>query len=183
MQNTGIDIYVQQLKSKIDNERYNALKEMLEITNEKVVWFEKYKSEFINKLKDDNSYQRSIGMMILCNLAKNDSEKREFLGILPLLMELIDDEKFITQRQYLQNIWKVAVVNDEYKKRIAKQLEEEFLKCKHKKHYNLLRIDIISSLTEIMKAGNDDKIRLKISNLIEKEEDTKNRKKLLMIMK
>ena len=52
--------------------------------------------------------------MLLCNLAKND-KKHEFKSILNVLMPLIDDEKFITQRQYLQNIWKVAIVEKEIK--------------------------------------------------------------------
>jgi hypothetical protein len=174
---TGIDIFMEQLRSKSDDERYNAFQEMLKITDEKVTWFNQYKDELIKKLKDNNSYQRSIGIMLLCNLAKNDTAEKEYKNILNNLLPFIDDEKFITQRQYIQNIWKVAVVDKEYSKVIVKQLKDEFGRCTSKKHYNLLRIDIITSLVSIMNKGNDTGIKNVIEMLIESENDPKNKKK------
>ena len=178
----GIDIFMEQLKSKSDDERYSAFQEMLKITDEKVTWFNQYKDELIRKLRDDNSYQRSIGTMLLCNLAKNDTAKKDYKEILKDLLPIIDDEKFITQRQYIQNIWKVAIVDKEYRETIVKQLEEEFSKCIRKKHYNLLRSDIITSLVNIMNDGNDTGIKEMVERLIASENDPKSKKKYQSII-
>jgi len=178
----GIDIYMQHLRSKDDSERYTALQEMLKITEDKVPWFDQYKDELIEKLHDSNSYQRSIGMMLLCNLAQNNDSNKEYRKILETLLPMINDEKFITQRQYIQNIWKVALADSKYKNKIVKQLQNEFIECTKKKHYNLLRLDIVTSLKNIMKGTNDLKMNDIINELIEKEEDQKNRKALLKII-
>ena len=173
---------IEMLSLKDDIARYSAFQEMLNITEEKVDWFDQYKKVFIEKLSDKNSYQRSIGAMLLCNLAKN-AKKHEFKNILNVLMPLIDDEKFITQRQYLQNIWKVAIVDKEYKDRIVKQLEKEFKECTSKKHYNLLRLDIFSSMIHIMKHEENESIRNIIGEMINYETDEKSKKNYLKMLK
>ena len=182
MKSKGIDIYIDNLGSKDDNIRYNALQEILKITEQPVEWFEEYYKIFVDKLDSDNSYQRSIGMMVLCNLVKNES-KNEYKEILPKIMKLVDDEKFITERQYLQNIWKIAVHESKYKVKIVKQLEIEYGECEKKKHYNLLRLDIIVSMYNISKKENDKELLDRIKRLIEKENDVKNRKKYQSVIK
>jgi len=179
----GIDIFMNQLNSKEDSERYNALQELLRITEKKVMWFSQYKDELIEKLNDQNSYQRSIGAMLLCNLAKNDDGKKEYEDILDHLLPLIDDEKFITQRQCIQNIWKIAVVDEACKEAIVSRLQSEFSNCIGKKHCNLLRIDIISSLANIAKDGNDGEIMKMIERLVGSEDDPKSKKKYEIILK
>jgi hypothetical protein len=174
---SGIDLYMEQLVSKDDGERYNALQEMLKITEQEVPWFEQYKDILISMLKNENSYHRSIAAMLLSNLAKNDKGHSEYKKILPLMMKLIDDEKFITQRQYIQCIWKVALVDKNYKEIIVSQLKNEFQKCISKKHYNLIQLDVISSLGKIIKETDDGKLREAVIELIESETDTKNKKK------
>jgi hypothetical protein len=182
MENDFIQDQIEQLESKIDSERYVALQYILKLTDEKVGWFEDYIGVFVNKLEDKNSYQRTIGMLILCNLAKNETEKQEYKKILSKIMKLINDEKFITERQYIQNVWKIAVENDEYKDLIIKQMEEEFVQCVEKKHYNLIRQDIIQCLKAINKTEENTEINKKIKELIEKEEDIKNKKKYMEIL-
>lgn len=75
MDTNGLEIYLQQRNSKNDGERYSAFLEMSAITEEKVDWCWKYIGEFKKKLDDENSYQRSIGTMMLCNLAKNETSR------------------------------------------------------------------------------------------------------------
>jgi hypothetical protein len=179
---TDITTLIEMLSLKDDTARYSAFQEMLSLTENKVDWFDQYKKVFIEKLSDENSYQRSIGAMLLCNLAKND-KNQEFKSILNVLMPLINDEKFITQRQYLQNIWKVAIVDKEYKYIIVKQLEKEFKECTLKKHYNLLRLDIFSSMIQIMKYDDSTSIRNIIGEMINYETDEKSKKNYLKILK
>lgn len=178
----GIEIFFNQLESKDDGERYNALQELLKITEEKVSWLDDYLDILLGKLRSENSYQRSIGMMILCNCAKSETAKKEYKKIIPLLMPTINDEKFITQRQYIQNIWKIAVVDQAYKKKIVDQLKVEYSCCINKPHYNLLRQDIIQSLMNIFKTMNDESIKQLTIDLIDKEEDLKNKKRYLKIL-
>ena len=176
-----VNTLIEMLSLKDDTARYSAFQEMLKITEAKVEWFDQYKKVFVDKLSDENSYQRSIGVMLLCNLAKND-KKHAFKSILNILMPLIDDDKFITQRQYIQNIWKVAIVEKEYKDIIVKQLEKEFNNCITKKHYNLLRLDILSSMINIMDYERSEDIRNIIGEMINNETDEKSKKKYLKML-
>lgn len=173
----GIDLLMERLKSAKDDERYSALTELLAITEGKVPWFDEYREELAAKLADENSYQRSIGAMLLANLAKSEGKKGEFGKLLPGLMRLVDDEKFITERQYLQSVWKVALVDPAYKKKIVAQLEAEFAASAAKKHANLLRLDIVTSLSRIMAGTGEAGMRREIEALIAAEKDEKERKK------
>jgi hypothetical protein len=173
----GIDILMERLKSAKDDERYSALTELLAITEEKVPWFAEYREELAAKLADANSYQRSIGAMLLANLAKSEGKKGEFGKLLPALMGLVDDEKFITERQYLQSVWKVALVDPAYEKQIVAQLRAEFAACAAKKHANLLRLDIVAGLAKIMAGTGEAGMRPEIEALIATEEGEKERTK------
>ena len=178
---TNINILMEMLSLKDDTARYSAFQELLTITDSPVPWFDQYRSLLMEKLSDENSYQRSIGLMLLCNLAKNDTH-HEYRQILDLLMPLINDEKFITERQYLQSIWKVAIVNEEYSKRIVPQLEKEFYDCLSKKHSNLLRQDIIESMIKILEKMPTQEIKDTIGKMIEDEQDEKSKKKYIKML-
>lgn len=178
---TNIDVLMEMLSLKDDTARYGAFQELLKITNTPVAWFDQYRAILIEKLSDENSYQRSIGLMLLCNLAKSDTY-HEYRQIVDLLMPLINDEKFITERQYLQNIWKVAIVNEEYQRRIVPQLEKEFYACLSKKHFNLLRQDIIESMIKILEKIPTQEIKDSIGKIIEDEQDEKSKKKYIKML-
>jgi hypothetical protein len=180
--NADIKMLMEKLRLKDDAERYHALQEILALTEKKVDWFAQYKDELLAKLTDQNSYQRSIGLMLLCNLAKND-QNNEFKAILQALHPLLNDEKFITQRQYIQNVWKIAIVNSIYEKIIITQLAEEFQTCLTKKHHNLLRMDITASLNNIMQANQNEDLKNVMMELINTEMDAKNKKKYLKILR
>ena len=59
-------------ESKDNKIRFAAFTKLLEITDTRVDWFSDVFDDLSNRLESDNSYQRSIGMMLLCNLAKSD---------------------------------------------------------------------------------------------------------------
>jgi hypothetical protein len=179
--NTNIAEIMEKLSSSEDKVRFPAFQEMQRISEEKVDWFSEYKDQLIAKLASENSFQRNIGIILLCNLAKNDANK-EYNAFLDVLMPEIDDEKFITQRQYLQNIWKVAVVDPAYEERIVHQLVKEFEDCTHKDHLNLLRLDIITSLCNIMNTLQKEYIKEIIVELIDVETDEKSKKKYKKIL-
>jgi len=168
--------------SKEGKERLKALNQLLKITENKVEWFEEKYDELVEKLNNENSYQRSIGIMLLCNLAKSDKNDK-ILSILPEIISHTRDEKFITARQCIQNIWKIAITNPQSGMEIMNHLKEQYMSCKNDKHYNLIRQDIIQSLYTIYCHNINEDLKADILNLIEREEDEKYKKKYLQIVK
>jgi hypothetical protein len=98
------------------------------------------------------------------------------------LLKHTRDEKFITSRQCLQNIWKIALVNPVLKEKVVTHLEEQYITCKEDKHYNLIREDIIQSLKNIYDGYKDPSLLETIKKLIQSETDLKYRKKLELIV-
>src|SRR5512133_1945484 len=102
--NNTIKKHIENLASKDDKIRLEALQSLLKVTESKVDWGYEVWDLLFEKLGHENSYQRSIGILLLCNLAKSDGENR--LGVcLDRLLAHTRDEKFITSRQCIQNIW------------------------------------------------------------------------------
>lgn len=163
-------------KLKDNKIRLNALNVLLEKTEKKIDWFDEVFDDLKSRLKSDNSYQRSIGMMLLCNLSKSDN--KQYIDIvLSDLLKLLKDEKFITRRQTIQNIWKIAIEKEKLQKKIIESLLEKFNECLFEEHYNLVRQDIISSLYAIYQNNSVSCPISLIEDLIEAEEDMKLRKK------
>jgi hypothetical protein len=76
---------------------------------------------FRSKLKSDNSYQRSIGLMLIAENAKWDAENRMDAGIDEYL-SLLNDEKPITVRQCVRSLGKIAAYKPGLRKTIADRL-------------------------------------------------------------
>jgi len=174
MDNTTQKIFID-LKSSDDKIRLIALQSALNITENKVNWVYEVWGDLIDKLDNENSYQRSIGIMLLCNLAKSDAEKRIQKDLKTILKHTKDD-KFITSRQCLQNIWKIASACIETKEPIIKHLKMRFTECSAEKHSNLLRLDIIQSIYKLYRVSGDKKLIEIMTNLIEEEKEEKYRK-------
>jgi HEAT repeat protein len=170
------------LGSSDDKIRLNALKTILGITEKKVDWIYEVWDGLVDKLDDENSYQRSIAIMVLCNLAKSDSENRLAVSLQRLLGHT-SDEKFITSRQCLQNIWKLAATSSRTREIVLDHLEKQFEGCAEEKHYNLLRQDIIQALRLIYDMGKDDSILVRAKELAKIEHEDKYRKKYEAILK
>jgi len=171
-----IEKLLNETKLKDNKIRLKALNGLLDITEKKVDWLDEVFEDLTSRLKSDNSYQRSIGMMLLSNLSKSDNENHLKI-VLPDLLKLLQDEKFITCRQTIQNIWKIAIEKENLQKKIIESLIGKFNKCLFEKHYNLIRQDIISSLFLIHQKNSNSCPMSLIDDLIEAEEDVKFRKK------
>jgi uncharacterized membrane-anchored protein YjiN (DUF445 family) len=136
----------------------------------------------VEKLYSENSFQRSIGIMLLCNLAKSDSEDR-LKTVLERLLSHTKDEKFITSRQCIQHIWKAAGTTKPNRGKVLKHLEKRFVECAAEKHSNLLRQDIIQAIVALSKHEKDEALSSRALALIAKEPDAKNRKKYEALLK
>jgi hypothetical protein len=173
---------VENLASTDDKIRMDALQDLLKVTESKVDWVYEVWDHLLEKLDNKNSYQRSIAVKLLCNLAKSDVENR--LGIsLDRLLAHTKDEKFITSRQCIQSIWKIATTNKPNREKVLKHLEKRFVECANEKHYNLLRQDIIQSMVLLYKEEKKDVLLVKVRTLIAKEQDMKYRKQYEALLK
>lgn len=178
-----IDFLFENLASNDDKLRYAAFKEILELTEKKVKWIYDKFYLLTEKLSSENSYQRSIGFMVLANLCKSDDENR-IQPLLPVLLKQLNDEKFITSRQSIQAVWKFALNNEAMKSFVLKSLGNEFYDNRHlSTHGNLIKQDIIGSIKLIADNANDVKILSLISDLITEENDPKLQKVLKKIAK
>jgi hypothetical protein len=180
--NKSIEKHMANLASLDDKVRLDALQTMLKMTESKVDWIYDIWDRLVEKLDDENSYQRSIGIMLLCNLAKSDTEDR-LKTILDRLLVHTKDAKFITSRQCIQNIWKAAATTKSNREKVVRHLERRFVECADEKHSNLLRQDMIQSMVLLSKHENDAGLLLKVQALIAKEPDVKNRKKYEALLK
>jgi len=164
------------LRSSDNAVRMNALQKVLALTESRVDWIYEVWEDLFQKLNHKNSFQRSIAIMVLCNLAKSDGENR-LNSSLNLLLEHTRDEKFITSRQCIQNIWKIALTNDQARETILDHFEQRFRECATEKHYNLIRQDILQSMVSIWRQDKDDTILSRARELLAEEKDMKYRKK------
>lgn len=109
------------------------------------------------KLKDRNSYQRSIGIMLIAENAKWDS-KNKTEDSLDDCMELLRDEKPITVRQSIQALGKIAEAVPNLNERIADMLMSiNMAEVKETMRKSIL-LDILNVLAFIRKSLKNDKI-------------------------
>ncbi len=180
--NKEVKDYIDNLSSIDDTIRYAALQAILKMTDDKVDWVYDVWNDLLVKLDDENSYQRSIGILVLCNLAKSDYEHRMERCIQHLLAHT-RDEKFITSRQCIQNIWKVAASNNCAREVILNHLVEQFAECAGENHYNLIRLDIIQSIRHLYDYEQDNSLLVKAKEMANSEKEEKYRKKYNAILK
>jgi hypothetical protein len=180
--NKTIQQHIEHLASTDDKLRMDAMQSLMNATESKVDWVYEAWDILIEKLDDENSHQRSIGVMLLCNLAKSDSQDR-LKHVLDQLLSHTKDEKFITSRQCIQHIWKAAVSTKSNREKVLKHLEMRFMECAAEKHSNLLRQDIIQSMVALSKHEKDEALLSKAQALIAKESDAKYRKQYGALLK
>ena len=180
--NREIKQHIEHLASTDDKLRLDALQTLLTMTEIKVDWVYEVWDLLLEKLESENSYQRSIGILLLCNLAKSDSEDR-MSSTLDRLLVHTRDEKFITSRQCLQNIWKVAAADQVNREKVLKHIEKRFAECAGEKHYNLLRQDILQSMLSLYKCEGDDRLFVRAQTLIDQEQKAKYRKQYEALVK
>ncbi len=170
------------LSDKNDKIRFPSFKKLCEITEKKVKWIYDKWFLLVEKTNSNNSFQRSIGLTLLANLAKSDYENR-LEKIIDEYLNHFEDEKFITARQCIQNAWKIAIANKRLTGKIISHLEQSYSEnIHHKTHANLIKQDIIDSLIKINKLTGDKKAATAVQSLIEDESDIKLKKVLQKIL-
>ncbi len=155
---------------------YASFQYIINLTKQPVDWAYEAWDDLLNLLQTGDNHQRTIAVQVLSNLAKSDPEKR-MLKDFDQLMIVTKDEKFVTARHSLQSLWKVAVVNEDLKKKVEDNLSKRFDECSTEKNRTLVRYDILEVFRKIYDQVNDDRLKDRALALIEKEDDVKYRKK------
>lgn len=175
-------LYLENLQSPDKNLRYEALIQLLQLTEEEVDWAYEVWDQFVADLKHSDNHRRSIAAQLLARLAKSDPEQRmanDFAAIL----EVTKDKRFVTARHALQSIWRIGLAGEEQKQRLVQGLTERYKECLTEKNYTLIRYDIIQGFRNLYDATGEESLKQKALELIELEEDLKYRKKYASVWK
>lgn len=140
------------LSMKDDNIRYQAF---LLLQNRSLLAEDVYPfwHVFQGKLQSDNSYQRSIGLMLLAENARWDTENK-MENALDAYLALLDDEKPITVRQCIQSLEKIATYQPGLSNKIADRLIGFDLMAVKETMRKSILCDILNALLAIRKNMN-----------------------------
>jgi HEAT repeat protein len=158
---------------QLQNKAYFFLMEKTEIP---VDWAYEAWDELVEGLTHMDNHVRAISAQALANLGKSDPKGRMFKDF-DKLLNVTKDERFVTARHCLQNIWKVGLGGKNAQQLVVNGLEKRFHECITEKNCTLIRYDIIVGLRNLYDATISSEIKEKALELIETEKDVKYRKK------
>ena len=158
---------------QLQNQAYSAL---MEVTEKPVDWAYEAWDELIEGLTDKDNHVRAICGQLLGNLGKSDPKGRMFKDFDKLLM-VTKDERFVTARHTMQNIWKVGLGGKDAQILVVNGLEKRYMECVSEKNGKLIRYDILVSMRNLYNATISSEIKEKALELIELEQDAKYKKK------
>ena len=159
-----------------------AYQKLIEATDQPVDWAYEVWDRLVADLHHENNRTRSIASQILCNLAKSDPDER-IVEIFPRLLDVTRDERFVTARHCLQSLWKVGVAGTAQREVYRHGMVQRFADCRPEKNWTLIRSDILQSLLDVYARTEDGSIRATAKELIDSEEDDKQRKKYVKVWK
>lgn len=170
-----LDLLVEWLKEKDDTVRYAAflLLQLLSASGDRVY---KYWDTFAAMIGDANSYQRSLGLMLIAENIRWDS-RDNFSKVYHAYLEHCDDEKFITSRQCIQGLHRIIEHTQKYHREIADTLLAIDLQSKKETQRGLLLMDIVEVLGKLYKEQKEKRIEIYLRNHYEQGTD-KVRKKI-----
>ena len=158
---------IEWLSLKDDNIRYRAF---LLLKNRSLLFDDVYPhwAALRNKLKSDNSYQRSIGLMLVAENVKWDTENK-IEDTIDECLQLLNDEKPITVRQCIQSLGEVASSKPELNDKIASGLISVNLMAVKETMRKSILLDILNVLFKIRKELKSEKIESFILNALSGE--------------
>jgi hypothetical protein len=164
---------------QLQNKSYMALMDETEMP---VDWAYEAWDEIVEGLTHKDNHVRAICGQLLANLAKSDPKGRIFKDF-DKLLAVTRDEKFVTARHTMQNIWKVGLAGKKQQQLVVNGLELRFKECVKEKNCTLIRYDIQVALHNLYTATTSSEIKEKALELIELEKDAKYKKKYATVWK
>jgi len=165
--------------AQMQNKAYMSL---MQETEKPVDWAYEAWDELLDGLAHKDNHVRAISSQILANLGKSDPKGRMQKDF-DKLLHVTRDEKFVTARHCMQNIWKVGLGGKKAQQLVVDGLEKRFHECINEKNCTMIRYDIQVSLHNLYNATTSSEIKEKALELIELEEDGKYKKKYLTVWK
>jgi len=144
-----VDFLVATLTEKDDTARYNAFL-LLKTSSSLFPLVYGHWSELEKKLESSNSYQRSLGLMLISENVKWDNDGK-FNRIVDNYLSCCLDEKFITARQAIQGLATVVNATSKYDGKIKQALTSLLLNRYKENQQNLLKKDSANIMKMIEK--------------------------------
>jgi len=164
---------------QLQNDAYYFL---MELTEKPVDWAYEAWDELVEGLTHKDNHVRAISSQLLANLGKSDPKGRMSRDF-DKLLNVTKDEKFVTARHCIQNIWKVGLGGRKTEQLVVNGLEKRYRECVSEKNGSLIRYDILVSMRNLYNATASSEIKDKALELIELEEDSKYKKKYTGVWK
>lgn len=162
LEDADIGQLVSWLSEKDDNFRYKCFL-LLQAKSQQSADVYPYWEALVGKLDSDNSYQRSLGLMLL---AENTCWDRggKFDAIVDRYLSFCDDEKPVTVRQCIQGLCKIVPYKQNCHNSIVEKLISIDLMQRKETQRKILLLDILSVLCAIQKMAPDARIESYIQN-------------------
>lgn len=164
---------------QLQNKAYMFL---MKETEKPVDWAYEAWDELIAGLTDKDNHVRAICGQLLGNLGKSDPKGRMHKDF-DKILAVTKDDRFVTARHSMQNIWKVGLGGKNAQILVVKGLEKRYKECVSEKNGALIRYDILVSMRNLYNATTSSEIMEKALELIELEKDPKNKKKYTSVWK
>jgi hypothetical protein len=174
--------HVDNIRSTDKDVQNAAYAYVIEVTNQPVDWAYEVWDEMVDGLTHKDNHVRAIAAQVLCNLAKSDRDNRMRRDF-DKLLNVTKDDRFVTARHCMQNLWKVGAAGKAQQQMLMAGLSHRFQECASEKNCTLIRFDIIQGLRNLYDQVHDEAIREKALALIETEPDVKYRKKYAGVWK
>ena len=180
--NKTIRTHLDNIRAEDGQIQFKAYDYLMKETEKPVDWAYEAWDELVDGLTHKDNHVRAITSQLLANLAKSDPKGRMFKDF-DKLLNVTKDEKFVTARHCMQNIWKVGLGGKNAQQLVVKGLEKRFHECVKEKNCTLIRYDINVALRNLYDATTSSEIKEKALELIELEKDLKYKKKYATVWK
>jgi hypothetical protein len=144
LSDANISFLVETLNEKDDKLRYNAFL-LLQASSRQFPSVYEFWDELEKKLDSDNSYQRSLGLMLIAENVRWDKKNR-FSEKIRKYLSCCMDEKFITARQTIQGLEIILNATDKFNDMIKQKLANLQLSQYKENQQKLLNKDIANVL-------------------------------------
>ncbi len=152
------------LSEKDDNFRYKCFL-LLQERSRSYADVYPYWDGLVEKLNSENSYQRSIGLMLIAENARWDAAGK-FDGLIDRYLSFCDDEKPVTVRQCIQSLSSIVPYKPALNGRIVDKLLSIDLMQRKETQRKLLLMDIIQVLVMIRTTASDERIERYIEHAL-----------------
>jgi len=162
--------------------QFKAYDYLMKESEKPVSWAYDIWDEVVAGLTHKSNHVRAICGQLLGNLGKSDPKGRMFKDF-DKLLNVTRDEKFVTARHTMQNIWKVGLGGKKHQQLVVQGLEKRYKECTKEKNGKLIRYDILVAMHNLYDATTSSEIKEKALELIELEQDAKHKKKYATVWK